>query len=360
MTSLSRTDFWAGATFLPVDRPSRTIRLLDFLFHFRQATLVALSAKLEHQDPRLSLDTNFEASIERFRKLPELTRRQFLEAPAVRCWLKATTRLVAQVGAKKIEGKSIHDHLLELDRLLDAEGAGAALPNNTRIPHTLINVARYEVDPLIRQFVPPSYVFPPERVGRERDLESIYTLSFFRDVARAALDRIEECWPEAYGDILHYVRLIVHLRDGDFRSCSADRYAGVILLTASDASLIEVEESIVHEYGHQILYCLMELDHIVINDQSPVYRLPWSGSERDYYGYFHAFYIYTLLAMYYARLACTRPHHELEFGRARFLSIMDGLRQAAPELAAAGRLTPCGQELLDGLRREIDALKPLL
>jgi HEXXH motif-containing protein len=112
----------------------------------------------------------------------------------------------------------------------------------------------------------------------------------------------------------------------------------------------------VHEYGHQVLYRAMEIDPLVDDDGTAEFTLPWSGSVRDFYGYFHAFYIYALLAAYYSRVQACR---ESDSDRAaeRFEGIVEGLVRASEDFDAnAHRFTRTGVAFSQGLIARVEAL----
>jgi hypothetical protein len=165
-----------------------------------------------------------------------------------------------------------------------------------------VELRRWDTDPVIAELAPPTYTFPATDVVLRRAEADAYTLPTFRDVANVALRRVGNVWPALLEAIPQFVRIIVHIPEADFRSASAARYRGVIFMSSDDASLIEVEESLVHEFGHQVLYHAMKRDRLLTSGEQGDYELPWSGSHRDFYGYFHAFYIYLLLAKGLSRL----------------------------------------------------------
>lgn len=78
----------------------------------------------------------------------------------------------------------------------------------------------------------------------------------------SALKNIETAWPELHAQIEECVRIFGYLPDAAFRSCSAARYSGIVYLGNMDESLLDLEESIVHETGHQVLYQLGEMTRL--------------------------------------------------------------------------------------------------
>ncbi len=221
--------------------------------------------------------------------------------------------------------------LADFERILNSFFEKRSNTNTLVIPGTSIFIERFDVDPLIVEVSPPSYQFPDEKRQREIEETTAYSLSFFLEVATAATERIKQTWLAAYQDFTKFVRIIIHVPNANFRSCSADRYAGVIFLSADDDTLLDVEESFIHEYGHQILYNVIELDPLIYQQEERRFNLPWSGAERDFWGYFHAFFIYQ-----------------------RLLEILRGAIQAVPDLEGANCFTPKGEELFRLLKAQVD------
>lgn len=221
---------------------------------------------------------------------------------------------------------------------------------------------RLNIDPLLARALPPSYTMPETPEATLVARHAGHPLGFFKDVVGVALERIARTWQPAYSLVDNLVACIGYLPDGDFRSCSAERYSGLILLSSRDASLFDLEESIVHEAGHQLLYTLVELEPICKQPQeltdvakAPQYKLPWSTQVRDIYGYYHAFFIYVLLARYLEHVVL-RPAPEGTHAGARLRHIVRGLAVAVPDFDASQELTPYGQRLLMSLKRELAGL----
>lgn len=280
----------------------------------RQAVLVALLHRLTALADAESHDC-LDGACRKFSEMAETRRRQFVLDPLVRIWMfLVKIELAGEPGHRTQFG--CRDAATEICRLLRGR---------PRAKHRLrqsIGLIRDDPDPLLQRVAPPTYSFS----GRSR--ETAFTLNFFAEAADLAIRRIETVWPCVGAQMQNYIRLVVHVPDGDFRSCSAMRYSGVVFLAAEDPTILSLEESLVHEWGHQVLYDAMELDPIIEDDGSRTFTLPWSGAERDLYGYFHAYYVYTLLASYAARIL-KRP-----------------ATYRRPEVRAARRL---GRELLAGL-----------
>lgn len=304
----------------------------------RQAVLVALLHRLTALADAESRD-RLDGACRIFSEMAEVRRRQFVLDPLVRIWMfLVKTELAGEAGHRAQFG--YRDAATEICRLLEGR---------PRAKHRLrqgIGLIRDNPDPLLQRVAPPTYSFS----GRAR--ETAFTLNFFAEAADLAIRRIETVWPCVGAQMQSYIRLVVHVPDGDFRSCSAARYSGVVFLAAGDPTILSLEESLVHEWGHQVLYDAMELDPIVEEHDGPrIFTLPWSGAERDLYGYFHAYYIYTLLASYAARILkgpATYRKAEVRAARRLGKELLAGLAVAKADLenASEGGFTETGRSIL--------------
>jgi hypothetical protein len=265
--------------------------------------------------------------------------------PAFSIWLQRAARLEGgdKVGVARMVADFPAVFARCLERL-DRDDFGLVKP---------VELVRYSVDPLVAEVAPPTYTFPPAEEAQELEAKTPYSLEIFKEIARAALRRVGLAWPELLELFPHYVRTIVHLPYAEFRSASASRYAGVIFLTADDHSVLEVEESLVHEWAHQLLYSVMERDPIVVDGSRDDLTLPWSGARRDFYGYFHALFVYTLLLRYLERIA-GRDELELQRVRELYLHILRGAVRALPDFADDARFTAHGLRLRQLLQAAVE------
>jgi len=337
---------WRHATFTPADTPSRTFALRNEVFSQRQATLLALLSKVKEGFPSIWSAHDLANVWDRYFGLSREQRQELLESPELQIWVKLAARTCSNESTGELTRRC-----RQLSRLLDSYPKSPA----PVVSNTCISVRRFDVDPLIKEVTPPTYSFPKPADALDREKNTHYPLAFFCEVATAAVGRVAETWPEAHADLCQFIKVIVHVPDATFRSCSASRYTGVVFLSASDTSLLEMEESLVHEYGHQVLYHVMELDPILLKQEKSQFKLPWSGSKRDLYGYFHAFYIYVLLASYYAKVRERKPK-EMAFAKKRLREINAGLRRATRDFENPSLFTKKGKHLFEGLKSHIKRL----
>lgn len=310
----------------------------------RQAAFVALMLRLSTRSDTV-VAAAAAAELERFMQLSRDERIAVVGDPTLSVWLQRSARLEGRNDTALAETVvDFPDVLARCVGRLEENDLGLAPP---------VQLLRYDVDPLIAAVAPPTYTFPDSARARELDEQTSYSLDVFRDVVLAALGRITAAWPELAAMFPVFVRTIVHLPYADFRSASASRYAGVIFLTADDRTILEVEESIVHEWGHQVLYAVMELDAIVVDGDRGDLALPWSGARRDFYGYFHALFVYVLLLRYLERIG-DRDARELDRARELFAHILRGAARSLPDFEDASRFTPRGRNLRDLLRHAVE------
>ena len=322
--------------------------MLERVSKSREAAFIAFGLKLSAREPELYRKTGFAEFFEKFKSLSSQERRQIIESPPFLIWLKQS--LTPYSSAVELE-----DRLAELLRTMVSFEQNRSDPHLLRIPGTQIRVTRYDVDPLIAKAAFPEYKFPAPDRQREFEEQVAYPLSFFLEMVTLALERIKRAWPEAHRDFFKFVRMIVDMVDGDFTSYSACDHIGVIFVSTDNSPLVALEEYLMHEFGHQILYHVMELDQLVLLENKQTFEMPWSGNQRDFYGYFHAFFIYVLLARYLERVT-RRSQREQRRVTARSSHIIQGLMHAIADLESANDFTPRGRQLFENLKAEVYSL----
>ncbi len=352
---LSIDELFKGTTFLPDSEPQRFLQLQEKVAKNRYTMFVALYAELSKlfvADSALRLF--FKQALDIILS-PESVRNPLVAHPVFQIWSVLTFRDVNYLlTGKTLDDGDVKARLLEFPQVLQRiETAQQARPDEQCPP-----VYRFDVDPLITQVTPPSYDYPPDDTTRRQLERAGYSKEFFRDVLQLALQRIKHTWPACYEQWQVLVKAVCYLPDGSFRSCSASRYTGVILLSSRDNSILDLEESLVHEATHQLLYNVVEVAAVVEPQASreAQYTLPWSGQQRDLYGYFHAFYVYIALVKYLERVR-DRPAQEMRRAEQRLLFILRGLSKAQADFASAPGFTAQGRELLGNLLQEVHRLE---
>ena len=312
--------FRAGVTFCPADGQPWFDRLLDAVGAQRQATLMGLSLRPPANNHSSAEVQQFREAVHGFAGRPSLERDVVVHDPIFMIWLMNAVR-AASTATTGQPMSGLGEFEAQVTSALDS-AASPGLSVGSAIP-----LRRFDVNPLLAQVAPPTYEFPTPNRATKLDSETAYSLPFFQQVASIALAQIGQRWSDLGLLIPRFVRLLVHVPSGQFRSASAARYTGVVFLTADDETMLDVEESIVHEYGHQVLYRIMELDPLVA-DQAGEFSLPWSGATRDFYGYFHAFCIYILLADYFSRVIGATQGDERNRAIGRREAVLEGIQRA--------------------------------
>ncbi len=341
-----------GATGFPYDE-NKVDDFLNDLSKQRQYSFVRfklmLDARFEAKDKIEPFLTDFA----RFLLLPLVDRRSVVGFSIFRIWFKQVASLFLQTSYTTLDLDGFSQKLNDFGRIKQL--ALSRKKNTSIVPGTCVSLARYNVDKWIAEVSPPTFTFPSEEKAQNLERESKFPLDFFSSCLEAVFLQIARTWPLLSPTIGKFVDYIVHIDLADFRSCSADRYIGVVFLTGSDTNLIDIEESLIHEFGHQVLYNIMELDPIVV-DNGRLYKLPWSGSERDYYGYFHALYIYILLLTYFVERTPSSSKEQLYINQ-RVKSILDGCEKAETDFDETRSFTPLGAILFENLKKQIEQVK---
>jgi hypothetical protein len=330
-----------------LDEPSRSQILLEKVWKYHQASFLAFALKLSAINPELYESAEIGGCLERFKALSTERRRRLIEGGPLLIWLKLSL-------ACDPSGDDLKRRLFDLKRIMSSGDKGNEDEALT-IPGTRVEVARFDVDSLIAEAALPEYRFPDGPRQHEFEDAVVYPVAFFQQVVTLALERIKRAWPAAHEEFSKFVSVIIDMIDSGFTSYSGYQHVGVIFVSTDNSPLVAVEEYLIHEFGHQILYNVMELDPVVVNEPDRIFRLPWSGRERDLCGYFHAFYIYMFLAHYLQRVT-GRSKREQDRIADRLSHILKGLDRAAVELDAVNRFTPRGRHLFENLKKSLSAV----
>ncbi len=280
-----------------------------------------------------------------------ITDDDLFEDPAFVTWSNFLQRAVARQSEAEAQM-----HCRNFAGLLERVAVRLSGEATCYIPGTRIALQQQDIDPYLMAVTPPSYDFA--KLLRTGMNGHGHPLGLQSEVLGIAFATLQSAWPQLHADVLDVVKIVGYLPDATFRSCSAARYSGVLYLGNLDESLLDIEESIVHEAGHQVLYRVGWLESLVVDDapRAEDYTLPWSGTKRDLFGFLHAYYIYALLAKYFWRRATAIPAQHGECVR-RSALIMIGSTIATDMLLADRDLTPFGRGLVESLGAELARLR---
>jgi HEXXH motif-containing protein len=122
-------------------------------------------------------------------------------------------------------------------------------------------------------------------------------------------------------------------------------------------------EAIVHEFHHSELYILMVVQETLEQRANELFYSPWRHDPRPLYGLFHALYVFSGVANFYARaetISDLEPHKE-QF-RQRRLQICHQLRLGLAQVPD-NRLAPVGCSIIESIQADLNrheaALGPL-
>jgi hypothetical protein len=344
---MAATDPRSGTTFFPSDENRDLETLIEGAGHKREALFVGLSLKLKESHAQLVSEEGLASCVEDLQRRDPREAAKVMGHPVFALMLDEFLR----TGIEGDETFGARIRTLSTAYLRAAEAVCST--EVLRLGNT--ELRRWDTDPLIAERAPPTYTFPPAAERTRRAATDAYSLETFAEIAAAALDRVRVVWPALHRQFDSVVRVIVHIPDAPYRSASAARYRGVVFLSSDDTTLLELEESLVHEFGHQILYHAIDAQPLLADEGPDQYTLPWSGSRRDFYGYLHAFYIYLLLALYLERALRGSAHKAAEV-RPLFDHIVKGLDEAHQDFVPDDRFTLAGRSFVEALQRALDIL----
>ncbi len=350
---LAESSRWFGSTYLPGETGSTLAWLAEQSWRRQEALFLAWIAKLSELCPVSLKCSGLDSCAREYREATPTDRAAIITHPVF--WLELQRSAPHATPARADAETSVTQA-----KLAAVAGAYRRACSAIADPDLLraiggIEVRRWDTDPLIAELAPPTYTFPPAHVALQRAKSDVYTLPMFREIADVALSRVASVLPALGEAIPSFIRILVHIPGAEVRSASAARYRGVVFMSSDDTCLLDVEESLVHEFGHQVLYHAMRLDPLLTRGEEGDYELPWSGSRRDFYGYFHAFYIYLLLTKYLER-ALHDPEHDPMAVRPLLDHILDGLIVASEDFRPDERFTPAGRAMIERLCVEVRAL----
>jgi HEXXH motif-containing protein len=170
---------------------------------------------------------------------------------------------------------------------------------------------------------------------------------------RDALSIIEQCLPDLRREIDLYIHQFIPVGWDEQRHLSASyqEAIGTIYLSLHPSPMTMVE-AVIHEFSHNKLNALFELDEVLENAWSPLYSSPVRPDPRPLHGVLLAVHAFLPVARLYERM--------IELGdprskNAAFLKRFEQIRQVNSEGAATllenARPTPVGRGLIEEIRR---------
>ncbi|MEP7123742.1 MAG: HEXXH motif-containing putative peptide modification protein [Byssovorax sp.] len=172
---------------------------------------------------------------------------------------------------------------------------------------------------------------------------------------RPALEIIAAHLPDLSREIELYIREFVPTghHPETHRSASYRESIGAIYLTLHP-NVMTLAEAILHEFSHNKLHALFELDPVIENDAAARFSSPVRPDPRPLRGVLLAVHAFLPVARLYEKM--TEAGHPLALGHyfpERFAQIRGLNREGAQTVFAHARPTPVGGALIDEMRRWI-------
>lgn len=170
---------------------------------------------------------------------------------------------------------------------------------------------------------------------------------------RGALALVEQYMPELRAEMALYVHQIVPVGFSTERHLSASyqEAIGTIYMSLHPSPMTMVE-ALLHEFSHNKLNALFEIDEVLENAWSPLYASPVRPDPRPLHGVLLAVHAFLPVARFYERmLEAGDPRAEGASFAARFAAIRRVNREGAAVVLEHARATPIGQGLIDEIRR---------
>jgi HEXXH motif-containing protein len=193
-----------------------------------------------------------------------------------------------------------------------------------------------------------SFEAHPDKQGNAVDLGG-HPVGEWVDALRAAFALVEEHLPDLRAEMAHYVQTIVPVGFFEDKHLSASyrEAIGTLYLSLHPHPMTMVE-ALIHEFQHNKLNALLELDDVLDNAHEPLYRSPVRPDPRPLHGVLLAVHAFVPVARLYERMI---ERGDARAGDRRFRDIVGINREAAGVLRQHARATPVGAGLLAELCR---------
>ncbi|MEO7330562.1 MAG: HEXXH motif-containing putative peptide modification protein, partial [Minicystis sp.] len=200
-----------------------------------------------------------------------------------------------------------------------------------------------------------SYGAEPGEPGNPIDLGG-HPVEAWMSALQKALAPIEQHTPELWNEVTLYIQqmLPAGYHAVTHRSASYRESIGAIYLTLHPSPMT-LTEAIIHEFSHNKLHALFELDPVIRNPPSARYRSPLRPDMRPLRGVLLAVHAFLPVAYLYERMtADAHPLTRSPYFAERFAQIRGINREAAGMVLAHAQPTAVGEVLLEEIRRWID------
>jgi HEXXH motif-containing protein len=170
---------------------------------------------------------------------------------------------------------------------------------------------------------------------------------------RDALALVEAHLPDLAAEIHLFVQQIVPVGHDEHRHLSASyqEAIGTVYMTLHP-SLMTMTEALIHEFSHNKINALFELDDLLENAWSPLYTSPVRPDPRPLHGVLLAVHAFLPVARLYEKMTeAAHPRAATEDFQRRFLQIRKTNREGADVVLTNARPTPVGRPVLDEIAR---------
>ncbi len=192
----------------------------------------------------------------------------------------------------------------------------------------------------------------PKKSGNRIDLGG-RSPSDWCDSLRDALARIGRYLPDLRAEHDLYVQQFVPVGfDAEAHLSASYREAiGTIYLTLHPQPMT-MTEAVIHEFSHNKLNALFEIDDVLSNAYAPLFKSPVRPDPRPLHGILLAVHAFIPVArLYEAMIAADDPLSHHPSFKGRFAKIVAGNHEGMEVLLAHAEPTPAGRALLDELAR---------
>ncbi len=288
--------------------------------------------------------------------------RAYLPLPTLHCTIIAPLNFAGtrvQCRAKPghrliISQNSLHEQCIRID---DSSDDLTAIGSVFNIRHAPLLANRFELndyDPLLEHNIGFQREQRFERVDKS-------SLQRWRTSTQAAWDLLQVVHPAYSSEVDQYVSVIVPLLSQSANvhvSCSFPETYGMVQMSWSER-VSQLAEALVHEYHHNKLNTLFDLDPLIIDTSgAAVYYSPWRDDSRPLQGLLHGIFAFQSVTHFWlAYLNRSLPEHqwaEHEYVRRRAQTLT-----AVEALLDQAELTEVGEVVVSEIKRQLLAMPQL-
>ncbi|MFT3773770.1 MAG: HEXXH motif-containing putative peptide modification protein [Minicystis sp.] len=192
----------------------------------------------------------------------------------------------------------------------------------------------------------------PDKEGNAIDLGGHPAAEWTASLA-TALARVERHLPDLYGEMQLFVAQVVPVgwHDEKHLSASYQEAIGTIYMTLHPSQMT-LSEALIHEFSHNKINALFEVDDVLENAWSPLYTSPVRPDPRPLHGVLLAVHAFLPVARLYEKMIeAGDPEADNDFFRRRFAAIRKINREGAELVLDKGKPTAVGEHLFAEIRR---------